>query len=683
MFKDQLHHSQRPMDIDSHPDSFKSTAIRGFWQEVKQRYVARIWRRKLTGVLVLFTTVIALANEEDARIVDVTFHSHVLDREKQFTVVKPRSQGKAPVLFLLHGRGRNHRSLVDREATRALLLAEDFYTALPDGEDGWYINSPANPANRYEDYLEEVIKTAEGRFDISREPAQRTIAGWSMGGYGAARFAQSHSSEFAALVGIVGLLDFPREETVPDGQNYKVPGAVFGKDPSVWKSLNPLHGVSRLENLRMLLITGRSAFDRTMNKNFASRAYELGLDCQLVELEGAHTIETVTGALPITLQFVRETFAKSKDHPPTVTKSIKPLPKNRRSDQYSSRDEFLQVTANFETERLRAVPWRFDRENKYFSNAESFSVPLSKGLEIRFRRVRSGRFIDGITPELKNQILDIENRNGDLRRWEDMLDAERRDEVSIDYDFFASETIITNAMFGAFVKETGYRTTVERYETGWIVDSQAQWLQGFANAWDHQIYPMSEPDHPVVQVSWFDAMHFAAWLNEKTGVFFRLPTKEEWLLAARPQNMTDKVCVFPWGNDFDEVAKRMNFGTVELADYMWIHEQFSDGYALSSPVKAFPPNSRGLYDMLGNVWVWNWTSKVSYQNRPFGSRTARPESIAKLGLEVSEHMTMTGGCYLARLSHANLLSRMSHPALDGAEDIGFRLVAVRQRDGGF
>jgi hypothetical protein len=45
-------------------------------------------------------------------------------------------------------------------------------------------------------------------------------------------------------------------------------------------------------------------------------------------------------------------------------------------------------------------------------------------------------------------------------------------------------------------------------------------------------------------------------------------------------------------------------------------------------------------------------------------------------------MSMQGGCYLARLSHANLLSKMSHPALDGAEDIGFRLVAVRRADSG-
>lgn len=366
----------------------------------------------------------------------------------------------------------------------------------------------------------------------------------------------------------------------------------------------------------------------------------------------------------------------------SYAKEYKDLPKNQRLDPYDSRDEYLKQAAAFETERLNALPWTFDGESTFFPNAEFVSVPLADGLDIRFRRIGRAQFVDGITPELKNRLLDIPNRNGDLRRWEDMLVTERRDEVSVAYDFFASETIITNAMFTVFVKETGYRTSVERYETGWIVDSQAHWLQGFANSWNHQIYPMSEPDHPVVQVSWFDAMHFAAWLNEKTGVFFRLPTKEEWLLAARPSNMTGEICVFPWGNTFDDLEKRMNFGTSELTAYAWIHEQFEDGFARSSPVKAFPANDRGLYDALGNVWVWNWTNSEHYLARPEGSRTARPEFLNHLGTDTNAHMTMTGGCYLARMSHANLLSKMSHPALDGAEDIGFRLVAVRQRDSG-
>lgn len=372
-----------------------------------------------------------------------------------------------------------------------------------------------------------------------------------------------------------------------------------------------------------------------------------------------------------TLMFAVSCSEKNKD-----------LPKNRRADQYDSRDEFLQRTAEFETARLHARPWRFDGEKEFFSNTKTASVGLGDGLELRFHRVEGVSFIQGITPQLKDNLLDIENRNDDLRRWEDMLDTKRREEVSLGYPFFVSETIVSNAMFAAFVEETGYRTTVERYATGWIVDSQAHWLQGFANSWDHQIHPMSDPNHPVVQVSWFDAMNFAGWLNEKTGVLFRLPTKEEWLLAARPEDQTTEICVFPWGNDFDDLEKRMNFGTAELKDYMWIHEQFRDGFARSSPVNAFPASSRGLHDMLGNVWVWNWTNSEHYRARPAGSRIAHPESLEQMNVKGNAAMTMTGGCYLARMSHANLLADMSHPALDGAEDIGFRLVAVQQSNGG-
>jgi len=362
--------------------------------------------------------------------------------------------------------------------------------------------------------------------------------------------------------------------------------------------------------------------------------------------------------------------------------TIKPLPKNLSTDQYDSRESLLRKAAEFESERLLSRPWRYDGEEAFFANNEVATVNLADGLELRFHRIDGGKYIDGISSELKNRILSVPNRSGDLRRWEDMFDTDRRDTVSVDYTFFMSETIISNALFAAFVRETGYRTAVERYATGWIVDSQAQWMQGFANSWDLQVYPMSEPDHPVVQVNWFDAMNFAAWLNEKTGVFFRLPTKEEWLLAARPGAMSDQICIFPWGNRFDGLSERMNFGTIDLEDYAWIHGQYRDGFARSSPVKAFPANDRGLYDMLGNVWVWNWTNNGQYESRSNGPRSARPLPLEELGAESNQAMTMTGGCYLARLSHANLHSRMSHPALDGAEDIGFRLVAVLKGDSG-
>jgi formylglycine-generating enzyme required for sulfatase activity len=359
---------------------------------------------------------------------------------------------------------------------------------------------------------------------------------------------------------------------------------------------------------------------------------------------------------------------------------LKPLPKNRPFDGYANRAEFLQHTAAFETERLRKTALRHDQEEARFAGRQ-FVVRIGDGLELKFVKIPRAHFTDGVTTELKEKVFSIPNRANDLRRWEKSLETDRVARVTVPYDFFMSEVIVTRAMFSAFVRQTGYRTTVSRYQTGWIVTKDAQWLQGFANEFDHQVPPLSGPEHPVVQVSWFDAMQFAAWLSAKAGVVFRLPTKDEWSLAARPVSQLDQPCLFPWGNDVSAAAARMNFGTREL-DYMWVHDQFTDGHALSSPVKAFPADSRGLRDMLGNVWVWNWSNHAIYEERPRGGREAQVPALDDLKVADNAAMAMQGGCYLARLSHANLLSKMSHPALDGAEDIGFRLVAVRAAQSG-
>ncbi len=358
------------------------------------------------------------------------------------------------------------------------------------------------------------------------------------------------------------------------------------------------------------------------------------------------------------------------------------LPTNRKTDDYPSREVFLEAVARFETERLQRLPWRRDREESFFADDEQ-AISLTPGVELRFRRVEPGTYLDSLSSELKEQLLAVPNRRGDLRRWGDMFDLSRSDRVTVPYPFFMSETIITNAMFAAFVAETGYETTVARHRTGWVVTADAQWQQGVANHWRLQLSPLSSAEHPVVQISWFDAMAFAAWLSEKAGVIFRVPTLEEWTLAARAPALAEEICLFPWGNDFTSLGQRLNFGTAELSTYSWVHDQFRDGHAYSSPVRAYPPNDRGLYDMLGNVWVWNWTSRPDYDARPHGDRSARPGTLAELRVAHNGSLAMAGGCYLARITHTNLHAKMSHPALDGAEDIGFRVVAVRTADSGF
>lgn len=211
----------------------------------------------------------------------------------------PPATGKAPVLFFLHGRGRHHRTLLDSEAARTALLAAPCYVVLPQGEDGWYINAPGNPAARYETYLEEVIAWAERTYPIATEPAARGIAGWSMGGYGAVRFAQTHPGKFGFVASVIGLLDFPREEDLPPGQNYKVPVTRFTADPATWRTLNPLHGVEKLRGTEITLVLATKGFERTMNENFLAALKTTSLTARVHWLEGGHEFPLVERAVPL------------------------------------------------------------------------------------------------------------------------------------------------------------------------------------------------------------------------------------------------------------------------------------------------------------------------------------------------------------------------------------------------
>jgi formylglycine-generating enzyme required for sulfatase activity len=354
--------------------------------------------------------------------------------------------------------------------------------------------------------------------------------------------------------------------------------------------------------------------------------------------------------------------------------------RNLATEEYASRQEYLAAAAGFEFERLARPLWSAPQEAERFSQ-ETLRIDLAPDVDIRFRRIAADHFIDAFPADVKQTILATPSRANDLQRFEKGMDTRRRGRVVVPYDYFMSETLVTNAMFKAFVKATGYRTSVSRYRTGWIVTRDAQWLQGIANEFDQERHPLTQPDHPVVQVSWFDAMQFARWLSERAGIVARLPTFDEWAVAARPKSMRDGACVFPWGNSLDRIEQRLNFGSGEL-DYTWMHDKLRDGHAFSSPVRAYPANEQGLHDMVGNVWCWSFTPAADFHRRADGDRQAALPVWEHLEVARNGAMAMHGGCYLARLTHVTLFAPMSHPALDGAEDIGFRLVVVRAATAG-
>ena len=124
---------------------------------------------------------------------------------------------------------------------------------------------------------------------------------------------------------------------------------------------------------------------------------------------------------------------------------------------------------------------------------------------------------------------------------------------------------MTNAQYAAFVQATNHEKP--RY-----------WTEGQISA--------GQDDHPVVEISWDDAVAFSQWLSQETGQVFGLPTEAEWEKAARG---TDGL-VYPWGNEGDE--RRCN--TAE------------GGPGATTPVDAYPTGASpyDLWDMAGNVFEW-------------------------------------------------------------------------------
>jgi formylglycine-generating enzyme required for sulfatase activity len=169
---------------------------------------------------------------------------------------------------------------------------------------------------------------------------------------------------------------------------------------------------------------------------------------------------------------------------------------------------------------------------------------------------------------------------------------------------------VSNAEFAEFVGDSGYVTEAERF--GWsfvfggllpddfpptrAVAAAPWWRQVYGAEWRHPDGPQSEvierEDHPVVHVSFNDAVAYCEWAGK------RLPTEAEWEFAARGGL---ERAAFPWGDDLEPGGEhRMNVWQGSFPD----KNNLGDGYYGTCPVGAFPPNGYGLYNTTGNVWEW-------------------------------------------------------------------------------
>jgi formylglycine-generating enzyme required for sulfatase activity len=107
-------------------------------------------------------------------------------------------------------------------------------------------------------------------------------------------------------------------------------------------------------------------------------------------------------------------------------------------------------------------------------------------------------------------------------------------------------------------------------------------------------------DMPVVKVSWYDCKKFISKLNRMTGDHYLLPTEAQWEYAARAGSET----AYFWGSQID--CGRAMFANNPMKYDACVADNRSSGidHSKPTPVKRYPPNAWGLYDMHGNVWEW-------------------------------------------------------------------------------
>jgi formylglycine-generating enzyme required for sulfatase activity len=269
--------------------------------------------------------------------------------------------------------------------------------------------------------------------------------------------------------------------------------------------------------------------------------------------------------------------------------------------------------------------------------------------------------------------------------------------------FQMDRTEVTNAQFAAFVKSTGYLTVAERdpeprkypgAPPGKLVPGSAVFYATDAplhGPWDTPFPPWwryvpgacwrrpegkgttlkGKKDYPVVQICWEDAAAYARWAKK------RLPTEAEWEFAARGGLAQKPFC---WGD-----AKQGEGGKFYANTHQGTfpkEDTGADGFKGVAPVRQFPPNGYGLYDMSGNVWEWcsDWYNSRYYASSP---RENPPGplvgEIVREGPEAADEpqRVRRGGSFLCDEGYCRRYlpsARDKNPPDSSANHTGFRCV---------
>jgi formylglycine-generating enzyme required for sulfatase activity len=248
--------------------------------------------------------------------------------------------------------------------------------------------------------------------------------------------------------------------------------------------------------------------------------------------------------------------------------------------------EDVEMTAPTAQKRLGVTSGLLSNPEFVASDATPAGVPVFNFAGLEFVRVPRGRFLMG-------------SKRDDPEAYDD---EKPQHEVNLAYDYFIGRYPVTNEQFGQFVGATNLVTSAEK-EGGWVWNKeQTKWVQIKDANWQHPFGGKSDLQgkmhHPVVQVSWFEALEFVKWLNRtsrsilSSGLAFRLPSEAEWEKAARGIEARK----YSWGNRLP--LPELGMDVCNICD---------TGIDDTTPVGKYSPDGDspfGCADMTGNVFEW-------------------------------------------------------------------------------
>jgi formylglycine-generating enzyme required for sulfatase activity len=281
--------------------------------------------------------------------------------------------------------------------------------------------------------------------------------------------------------------------------------------------------------------------------------------------------------------------------------------------------------------------------------------------------------------------------------------SEERPTHNVEVDgLWMDEHPVTVTEFRTFVKATGYVTLAERpLDAADYPDAEPDLLVPGSLVFDSPGHPVDLRDasnwwtyrpgaqwrypegpgstlhgrdrHPVTHIAPEDAEAYATWIGKT------LPTEAEWEFAAR--GGLDGA-TFVWGNEFAPKGKMM--ANTWQGEFPW-QNLGTDGFEGTSPVKSFPPNGYGLYDMAGNVWEWTsdfFTTFKGFERAccvPKNPRATSPESslvVGEPGAQIPRKV-IKGGSYLCAPNYClryRPAARQGEATDTSTSHIGFRCV---------